>query len=272
MNVGLDLKAWLEEDLLDILIAGHGFAPFTLQVEDFTGVAHRHGVPVYPCINSGPTDTLSDGAFLECVRALATNWYQAGADGIYLWNLGSPLEYKSGRDLIETRQKFYSCLNEIGDHQALAGKDKLYFIDNNLSSGVFNYYTHITSHPPLPVTSKQGTIRVGVIQHVPLVVGDDLKAATESGLLRQAKLTIKFSNPAWKDILLFQLNGEPLTDGEFVASAEGKSGCEMSYLVNAPPLKTGRNFIEISAKHSKDIPESSVQISSIKLKVEYKTK
>jgi len=100
-NIGLDLEAWLEQDLVDILIAGGGYAPFSLPVAEFTEVAHQYGVLVYPCINQGAAEGVSGGAFLEGVRALAANWYQAGADGIYTWNFGTPFEVGTGEDLIE---------------------------------------------------------------------------------------------------------------------------------------------------------------------------
>ena len=269
MHVGLDLKTWLEEDLVDILIAGGGYAPFTLSVAHFTDVAHRYGVPVYPCINTGTADDMSGGAFRECVRALATNWYRAGADGIYLWNSGTPFEYKSGEDLIATRRKYYACLHEIGDPRELMGKDKLFCVDNG-SASVFRYYAHISSQPPLPLSSKQGVIREGVIQRVPLIVGDDLETVGRD-VLAQAKLTITISDPAWKEALRFRLNDVPLTGGDFASSDDEKSEYQMTYPVSAPPLKTGRNFIEVSAKHDQDLPVPPVQISQIKLKVEYGT-
>ena len=31
-NVGLDVKAWMENDLIDIVVPGLGYAPFTLPV------------------------------------------------------------------------------------------------------------------------------------------------------------------------------------------------------------------------------------------------
>ena len=88
LNIGLDLKRWLKEDLVDILIAGGGYAPFSLPLGEFTAQAHPHGVLVYPCINQGAANSVSRGSFLEAVRAMASNWFQTGADGIYLWNLG----------------------------------------------------------------------------------------------------------------------------------------------------------------------------------------
>jgi len=51
MNIGLDVKTWLKEDLVEILIAGGGYALFTVPVAEITKVAHGYDVPVYPCIN-----------------------------------------------------------------------------------------------------------------------------------------------------------------------------------------------------------------------------
>ena len=50
-NIGLDLNTWIKDDLIDIVIPGLGYAPFSLPVKEFTDVAHPHGVKVYPCIN-----------------------------------------------------------------------------------------------------------------------------------------------------------------------------------------------------------------------------
>ena len=265
-NVGLDIKRWMEEDLVDIMIAGGGYAPFTMAVEDFTKEADRHGVLVYPCINNGAADTVSEGEFLECVRALATNWYEAGADGAYLWNFGSPFEYKSGDELIAIRDRYYAPLAEIGERETLAGKDKNFYIDNG-GGNVFSYYTHVTNRPPLPLTSKQGRIKRGVTGRLPLVVEEDVQGRIEDGSIRETLLTIKIRGPVEEEALSLQLNGETLTGGELVESNAGKLEFEISYPVNAPPLKKGKNFIEIY--HQGD-PSATLEFYSVKLGVKYK--
>ena len=61
--------------------------------------------------------------------------------------------------------------------------------------------------------------------------------------------------------------GETLTDGEFMATDAEKSEYQVSYLVTAPPLKTGKNFIEWSLT---SVPANPVQLYGLRLKVEYK--
>jgi len=256
-NIGLDLEAWLEEDLVDILILGGGYAPFTLPVAEFAEIAHQYKVLVYPCLNQNH--------HLERTRALAANWYQAGADGIYTWNLGVPFRDMSGADLINTRQISYACLYEIGDPRALNGKDKLFCVD----SEVFSLYSFVSSSPPLPMTSKQ--TYPGVMGRVALVIADDVEAASENDTLGEVKLTMDLIGPDRTEALLFRLNGETLTDGEFMATDAEKSEYQISYLVTAPPLKRGRNFIEVSLGGGWAAPISPVvQLSGIRLKVEYK--
>jgi len=277
-NIGLDLQAWLEEDLVDILIAGGGYAPFSLPVAEFTEAAHQYGALVYPCINQGAAEGVSGGAFLEGVRALAANWYQAGADGVYTWNLACPfmpdrskIDPKTGQHLINaeemvrTRQRCYACLDEIGDPQALVGKDKVFCVDGSAGSN----YGFVSAQTPLPMTSKQDY--PGVMGRVPLMVADDVEAASENGTLGEVKLTMDFIGPDRTEGLLFLLNGEPLTDGEFVATNAEKSEYQISYLVTAPPLKMGRNFIQVSLEGGwADLIKPVVQLSGLRLKVEYR--
>ncbi|MCK4849738.1 MAG: hypothetical protein KAT11_00230 [Phycisphaerae bacterium] len=255
MNIGLDVQTWLKKDLVDILIAGGGYAPFTLPVEEFVKVAHQYSVPVYPCINrQAPQQEqeVSGGTITEGIRAVAANWYRAGADGIYFWNLGTPFEYKTGYDLIRTRQRCYVCLDEVGDPKMLIGKDKLFCVDD----WVLSYYTHISSRPPLPVT-----LQPGVSQRVPFVVGDDIEAAARSGLPAKLKLWIKFRGPARREALVFRLNGKLLTEGKFMGEHM------LKYRLDASQIKTGKNIIEASLK---SISASEVQLRSLKLEIEYK--
>ena len=112
---------------------------------------------VHPCINPSGVGASPDG-LLAGVRGLASSWYRAGADGVYFWNLGTPFEYKTGDDLIETRQRCYACLHEVGDARMLAGKDKLFCVGSG-PGGVQGYYAHVSSPWTLPLESKHGILR-----------------------------------------------------------------------------------------------------------------
>ena len=81
-RIGIDIETWLKEGLVDRLLIGGGYVPFTNPAEELVRLGHRHQVPVYPCINCGTQMFGSDSAF----RGAASNILWAGADGIYLWN------------------------------------------------------------------------------------------------------------------------------------------------------------------------------------------
>lgn len=110
-------------------------------------------------------------------------------------------------------------------------------------------------------------MKEGVVPRAPLVVGDEVVAAANSDSLAQLKLTLKLAGPVQEEALLLQLNGEALTNGEFVTTNAEKSKHEINYLLSTPPLKTGENFIEMSLNGT---PTSRVELCVMRLKVAYK--
>ena len=257
-NVGLDVETWIKEDLIDIVIPGLGYAPFSLPVSDFTKLAHQYGVKVYPCINRKAPQHVPDEAVSEGFRGVAANWYRAGADGIFFWNLGTPFEYKTGQELVTIRNRYYAALPELGEAKALIGKDKLFCVDDQ----VLNYYQHISSQRPLPVQLTQGQF-----QRIAFEVADDVQSADEHGRLSQLTLTLLFKGPACEQDLHLRLNGEPLPSGEVIA--RNAETLEINYRLPPAQVKLGRNVLEASLKESQDTAKKPVKIDGVKLWVRY---
>ena len=257
LDNGIDIVAWLEQDLIDILIIGGGYAPWSLPVETWVEAARLHGVPVYPCVNMGKES-------LPLVRGLASNWYRDGADGLYFWNLGTPFEFMAGDELVETRRRCYSCVHEVGEASLLVGKEKLFSVDS-ATGGILPYYAHLSAPRPLPLESKHGALRPGVIGRLSLRVGDDLASHPPI----KATLTVEFDDPSWKDTLQLRLNGEELTDGQFVPASDGQTDCQLVHNVQVPPLQTGRNVVELAARNDVALPESIVTILGLDLTLKY---
>ena len=265
LNNGMDVVTWLEEDLIDILIISGGYAPWSLPVETWVEAARPHGVPVYPCVNMGKES-------LPLVRGLASNWYRTGAHGLYFWNLGTPFEFMTGSELVETRRRCYACVGEVGEASMLVGKDKLFSVDS-ATGGILPYYAHLSAPRRLPLKSKGGALLTGVIGRLPLIVGDDMASHPPT----KATLTIEFDDPTWKDALLIRLNGEPLTDSRFIPASEGGTdrqfrpvgSPQLAYNVQVPPLRTGRNVVELAARNDVALPEGIVTILGLDLTLEY---
>ncbi len=112
-DVGLDLEAWLAEELADILIVTDYFRlrPWRASVE----LGARHDVPVFACLaDPRITDEDANRQRLQpgTYRGRAAAAWHAGADAVYVYNLFDP----------------YSPIwREIGDPAALRTTDKTYW-------------------------------------------------------------------------------------------------------------------------------------------------
>ena len=175
--------------------------------------------------------------FSEGFRGVAANWYRAGADGLFFWNLGTPLEGKSGQDLINTRKLYYGALPELGDAQTIKYEDKLFCLDDV----VLSYYQHISSQSPLPVAlSAKQAIRLS------LEVADDL--AAEKDRLENFKLILQFQGKVNEQDLLLELNGHELSQRKVVTHDDNQ--LTISANPEASMLNLGSNIIEASLKRS----------------------
>ncbi len=163
--IGLDVETWLAEDLLDLLIAGGGVeSHMTESFGPMIKLGHDHDVPVYPCIGWGFWHQwtfldLTDGEYrdykswarslkdigssftiemnkwegmLPAWRGAATNLLAAGADGIYVFN-GAFVDDE--------------VWMEIGDLETMAGKDKLFGIDDFRGSDTFERFRELELQP-----------------------------------------------------------------------------------------------------------------------------
>ncbi|MBN2307978.1 MAG: family 10 glycosylhydrolase [Candidatus Hydrogenedentes bacterium] len=110
--VGFDIERWMQEDLIDILtVSGY----FRLNPWETTvALAHHYDVPVWPCLSETrerDAEAKKARASLECYRARAMNAWNAGADGIYMFNYFNP-----------TSPLWW----ELGDPKTLEPLDKTY--------------------------------------------------------------------------------------------------------------------------------------------------
>ncbi|MGC9319088.1 MAG: hypothetical protein ACP5KN_13730 [Armatimonadota bacterium] len=177
--MGLDLEAWLSEGLVD-LMTGSGYFrmnPWSYLVE----LGHRHGIRVYAGLSDSrvQADTTSfNRRSQDSYRARAARAWQAGVNGIYLFNMFNP------------RMQF---LHEIGEPEVLAGLDKTYFATvrggEGPSYGNPDYWVANGSQwRNLPILTPEHPISLsaGASRMIPLYIGDDLSAARDRGLRPEA--------------------------------------------------------------------------------------
>lgn len=218
---GFDVATWMKERLVDIVALGSG--AIDMEVEAFKDLAQGTDVLVYPCVyghHSGyrPNTT-------EMARALATNYWHQGADGIYLFNYG-PIP----------------C--EFHDPEAMRGKDKFFAADRATRTWT---YPHNWMHCVLPANVKPAKPA-----DVPIMVGDDLTKAP-----RPANIEFKVicSEVTDDNELSLTLNRAPLPDlsQPDTWQRQNLSSCNLwesatAFAIQLKPdqLKLGRNNVGIS--------------------------
>ena len=172
VHVGVDLETWLQEGLIDQLMPGGNLeSVFCSSYSDIIALGHKYEVPVYPCMSWGFWDRwaflgLSDGKYrqfslwietlyggqperagkpsfilvfnewegtLAAARGAASNLFNAGADGLYLFNpaFGEPQWWR-----------------EIGEVATMAGKDRIYGVDRFEGARSIDFSLHLWDWVP----------------------------------------------------------------------------------------------------------------------------
>ncbi|HJN92551.1 MAG TPA: hypothetical protein QGF05_07495, partial [Dehalococcoidia bacterium] len=163
--LGLDVRAWLTEGLVDVLVVGLGYLPYAYNMRQWRALGDEFGIPVYPSVNTNAfipwykERMERQSAWHDAIRAAASWWWQEGADGIYLFNLFCQEDGDvgdMGKDLV------YAPLNEVGDPDALARKSKLYGISSSARSGFCHHGSECTGLPiPLEKQERKLALQVG---------------------------------------------------------------------------------------------------------------
>ena len=257
-RVGLDVQEWLKKDLVDLLVIGGGYSPYSLNIDRIVQMAHRHDVLIYPCINHGPLRNIASHERLHlAARAVAMNWLQAGADGIYLWNLGTSFTHLKGNDYLQERAHNYAMLYDIGNMKSLRIRDKLYAVDGP----VFAPYAHASTQSPLPLKLSSQTVH-----QVSLRLADNVQEHARTGLLQSLELRLSLSGPVKQDSITIHLNDHRLTAGVLEVNENGQSLWKCS--LAAPPLQQGENQLEFSLRGVENSDEPTT-LHRVHLAVDY---
>lgn len=235
--LGFDLQTWFEEDLLDILIVGGGYAPMAIvsSVHNIADAAHQYGVPVYVTISSSgmrPGGKFGSGhESVEAWRGAAMNIWHAGADGIYTFNFCPP----------ERDERF----DQLGDPETLKGLDKIYNIDRMIVEqfpAKGRWALVAPDRLPITLTPNSWT-------QAKLPVGENIAANTPEGKSCTAQLRLKLTSLANNDKVSIRLNGHHLQKD--TREPQGWIALETE-----PSLvQEGYNLIEVKLVSQRDLVE-----------------
>ena len=169
-RIGYDVRTWVEEGLVDILIPGGGAATDpSPDVAGFVELCKGRDVAVYPGFDGGLPDPYVGPESPDVknrlrTRAIASRHHRAGADGIYAFN------WHANRD---SRREL---LCQVGDAGTLRGTDKIYAATHRfrqLEGAWRGAYQIDRVRGQVPVPLKETFTGAGPV--VDLVIADDFE-------------------------------------------------------------------------------------------------
>jgi len=138
---GYDVETWARDQLVDIFVLGNRSAD--VELGKFREITAKTGIKLYPSWDDYHASDGYRNAPVEVVRGVAANWWNQGADGIHLFNIGSPspaalakvgkmrVEGFSPEYLDQTRtlwKRQAQIFSEVGSTDSLRNRDKVFIV------------------------------------------------------------------------------------------------------------------------------------------------
>lgn len=253
MDIGLDIKAYLDEDLMDIMVAGQDYIQMAVasSLKVMVDLGHEHQVPVYALLVPAKPYKL----YMHDNRAwwaAAMNRFYWGADGIYLFNLFPA----------EPDERF----EHLGSVESLRGRDKIYAIDNPAREDVLGTFKMaLVGSDLLPIAIVPGEDATAR-----LPVGEDIVANTPAGKTVSAVIRLGLANVDEGDTVHLRLNGNPQTvTGPIEPLLDIPGNTWFLIHVDARVVRAGYNLVDIQFTTDRTL-EQQVVVDLLDMVVTYK--
>ena len=204
-RTGYDIAAWIDEDLVDILIpAGGAETDASVEVDNFVNMCCDQGIDVYPGLDSGLPDLFVGPENQETkrnmrMRAIASRYHKAGAKGIYVFN------WHANRD---SRREL---LSRIGSIETLRNTNKIYAATHRFiqTEGAWRGAYRIDRiYGEVPVLLRKTITDTGPI--ITLDIADELVLDSSTEL----ELRLRLSEWVQGDMVDVWWDGDKLQDAE----------------------------------------------------------
>jgi len=258
MTAGIDVRAWLAEGLLDILVVGQAMGNrHRLPVEGYVEAARGTGIQViaqnlglfgqHRSFSAGMLWNERNYYSTEMCRAVAAAHWRAGADGIYLFN-NHLIPFT--RDLDYDRQPW----KEMGDPDLIARKDKHYLVDQRE-----------WAEGPLPAVLEKPGDEV----EVSVDVADDLDSAAKDDALQAVTLRLLVEQLTVLDELQFNLNGRTL-DSSQARTRQLYNDTWLDFDVSPHLARQGWNRLRVSVIGRNPMIDCQLALASVEVLVGYR--
>ena len=254
LAIGLDIKTWLNEDLVDMLTFGGDLAPMAMapQLRTMAELAHRHGVPAYANIGGSGMQKGQGYVVPEAWWAAAMNAWHAGVDGIYTFNLFPT----------EPNVRY----SHLGSPNSLKGLDKLFAIDPIEPKNLWGF-----NRSGLVIPDRLPIILDPSGRHtVVLPVGEDIVANAPKDKSTQALLRLRFAGLVAGDYVVVRLNGQPPLIAKPTAGLTATATVSWHEVPLNPDLvKAGDNRIAVELATKRPV-DTSILLDRLELTVKYR--
>lgn len=236
LAIGLDVKTWLEEDLVDILFLGGGYAPMAMaqSVREMAEFARKYDVSTYACISVSGMEEYSGRNNVESWRGAAMSIHHAGA-GVYLFNLPyglKPAGVDSRYHVYHSSPQQVQLYKELGSAETLKGLDKIYAVDNIVKDTFEG-----DLRPGLVVP---GRLPVEIKPHnwekIIVPVGEDIVANTPEGKQAQVRLHVGVSQLVLGNSIHVRLNGHAINSPQSSRHAQSTNLLKNAYFESTNEL------------------------------------
>ena len=262
LEMGLDVETWIKEGIIDLVaISSSGGWRSQNDVPAAVAAAQKHGVAIY--VGSGGTYPASpQNGYESCQpavrRAIALNAYEAGANGVHLFNhdyanhRAAPVASNDASDMPEriyppvyegrmgafesdrfTRRDLQT-LRDLADPKALPTLDRCYHLCPKGYGGDYE--------PQIPRKLSLRGRGAGEGHLLSLQIEDDVEAGLAEGRIWKTELRLRLSDyEANFDRIICQVNGQSmdLASAKTLRNSEGDEWL----VVDNPRLKKGLNTV-----------------------------
>ena len=273
--IGLDVRMWLTEGWIDVLIGGI-CDRIHLPMGDLVRTAHEHDCSVYASVK---TDAYRRyGCRPDIFPAIAANHYRAGVDGIYLFNMDGLRDVESTQPGLGSDYD-YRPLREIGSFEQIRFQNKHYILDNKgrghkTDVQLFCEWPEALQDRLLrsetgTATSKQD-LPVRLLEDQPasvrFYIADSAHEAEAHGTSFDATLVISVDELTMGEHLLeIGLNGEALAQ----EALSKKLSYEMKLTVDPASLRLGQNVLTFTLRRQDPNVRSELWLKDVRVLVEY---
>jgi len=270
MPFGLDVKSWIEEGLIDILVAGVAHcSSFRVPVEGFVEATQNTSTKViaqnlglaWPGRPQSASVIWNEPRLYtdEMCRASASTYWRAGVDGIYLWN-NQLIPF--AHSLAYSRQPW----KELADPEGMSRRNKHYLVDYPWQLEVLkNELGSYTAYPgPLPVNlgspCDQITVRVDI--------SDDLEVAANASILDEVILRVLIVHLTSQDYVEIFINDQ-LVDMQTADKHILYNDCWLEFKMKDGFIKQGWNDVRVAVKERNPHVSAPLILYSVEVLVKY---